>query len=140
VPGQLTSGWRVATMAAWVLVLVAWTGVWKASRELGIATWWLGPPGQPRALPVLLVPFMAPLLMVALTLNNARRLPWLGLSAAAVAAAVGIVDLSYVRRLGYVEVVVAIAAAAVSIASRTGMYARVTDVPPVSRADVGAAR
>jgi hypothetical protein len=127
-------------LVTWVLVFVAWSGVWKASRELGIATWWLGPPGAPRPFPVLLAPFVAPGVMVALALNNARRLPWIGLSAAAISAAIGIVDLSYVRRLGYVELLIAGAAAAVSVASRTGMYGRATDVTTAPRADVGAAR
>ena len=99
-PGQLTLGWRLATAATWILVFVAWSGVWKASRELGIATWWLGPVGEPRPFPVLLLPFVAPGVMVALALNNARRLPWYGLAAAAICIAIGIVDLGYVRRLG----------------------------------------
>jgi hypothetical protein len=121
-PGQLTPGWRLTTLATWALAFVAWSGVWKASRELGLATWWLGPISAPRPLVVMLVPFVAPAVMGVLALNNARRLPWLGLGAAAIAAVIGIVDLSYVRRLGIAELVIAAAAGVVSAASLTGMY------------------
>jgi hypothetical protein len=136
-------------VATWVLVFIAWSGVWKASRELGIATWWLGPAGRPRPFPIVLAPFLAPGVVVALALNNARRLPWIGLSAAAVSAAIGVVDLSYIRRLGYVELLLAAAAAAVSIASFTGCTSarptsarrrRPTSMPPARRHDPSSRR
>jgi hypothetical protein len=114
-----------------VLVFVAWSGVWKASRELGVATWWLGPDGDPRPIVVTLLPFVAPLAMVLLALNNVRRLPWYGLAAAAVCAVIGIVDLSYVRRLGIAELVIAGAGAAVAIAGFGGAYRRAPVASPV---------
>ena len=120
--GQLTPGWRATTAVAWILVFVAWSGVWKASRELGIATWWLGPVGEPQPVPVMLLPFVAPSVLVALALNNARRLPWYGLAASLISAVIGIVDVSYIRRLGYVELLLAAAGAAASVASLSGMY------------------
>ena len=43
---------------------------------------------------------------------------------AALVAVVGIVDLGYVRRLAYVELAIAAAAALVSVASLTGIYRR----------------
>ena len=143
--GQLTFGWRLVTAATWVLVFVAWSGVWKASRDLGIATWWLGPVGAPRPFPVLLLPFVAPGVMVALALNNARRLPWYGLTAAAIGLAIGIADLGHVRRLGYVEIALAACGAAVSVASFSGRYHAVAadaaaDAEPVPAADAHPAR
>jgi len=145
VAGQLTFGWRMVTVATWVLVFVAWSGVWKASRELGIATWWLGPVGSPRPFPVLLLPFIAPGVMVALALNNSRRLPWYGLTAAAIGLAIGIADLGYIRRLGYVEIALAACGAAVSVASLSGRFRAaaddtVTTDEPVAAADAQPAR
>jgi hypothetical protein len=134
-PGQLTPLWRVATVATWVLVFVAWTGVWKASRELGVATWWLGPDGDPQPVFVSLLPFVAPLAMVLLALNNVRRLPWYGLAAAAVCAVIGIVDLSYVRRLGVAEIVIAGAGAAVAVGGFGGAYRRAPVGPGVAPAE-----
>jgi hypothetical protein len=134
-PGQLTPLWRVATVAAWVLVFVAWSGVWKASRELGVATWWLGPDGDPMPIFVSLAPFVAPLAMVLLALNNVRRLPWCGLAAAAVSAAIGIVDLSYVRRLGIAELAIAAAGAAVAVAGFGSTYRRASVASPTDEPD-----
>jgi hypothetical protein len=112
------------------MVLVAWSGVWKASRELGVATWWLGPDGDPQPLPILLAPFVPPLVMILLALNNVRRLPWYGLAGAAVLAVFGIVDLGYVRRLGVVELAIAGAAAVVSVAGFGHTYRRAPGVAP----------
>ena len=131
-PGQLTPGWRLLTGISWVLVFIAWSGVWKASRELGVATWWLGPVGEPRPVPVMLIPFVAPGVMVGLTLNNARRIPWYGLAAAAVSVAIGLVDLAYVRRLGFVEVLIGIAGALVSLAGFGGTYRAVPAQAPAA--------
>ena len=120
-----------------MLVFVAWSGVWKASRELGIGTWWLGPVGEPRPVFVMLLPFLAPGVMVALALNGARRLPWFGLTAASVGLAIGIADLGWIRRLGYVEIVLAACAAAVSIASLSGRY-RTVRAPAAAAAEAHA--
>jgi hypothetical protein len=121
-PGQLTPGWRIATGVTWGLVFVAFTAVWKVSRELGLSTWWLGPIGEPQPVFVLLLPFVAPGLVVLATLNNARRLPWAGLLASTVTAAIGVGDLDRVTRLAIVELAIAGAGAAVSIASFSGVY------------------
>jgi hypothetical protein len=132
--------WRVATIVTWVLVFVAWSGVWKASRELGVATWWLGPDGDPQPIVVTLLPFVAPLAMVLLALNNIRWLPWYGLAAAAASAVIAIVDLSYVHRLGIVELVIAGAGAAVAVAGFGGMYRRVSVASVASPVDERAER
>ena len=116
-------------LATWVLVFLAYTAVWKASRELGLATWWLGPTAEPRPFPVLLVPFVAPLAMMIATINNSRRLPWYGLAAAAVGVAIAIGDLGTFRRLGLVELGIAVAAAP----SRSRRWRGSTAPPPPVR-------
>jgi len=121
-PGQLTFGWRVATVGMWALVFVAFTGVWKASRELGLATWWLGPFGAPRPFFVIIVPFVLPVLVVVAALNNARGLPWLGLGAGAATALIGVGDLDRVTRLGLVEIAIGLAAMLFSLATVSGRY------------------
>ena len=70
----------------------------------------------------MLLPFVAPVVMAVATLNNTRWLPFWGLAASAVGAAIGIADLTRVTRLGIVEVAIAAAGAAVSVASLSGMY------------------
>jgi hypothetical protein len=123
--GQLTTGWRYATGGIWFLVFVAYCGVWKASRELGLATWWLGPVSEPQPIFVMLLPLLGPAVMVMATLSNARRLPWFGLVASAFALLVALPDLGRVRRLGIAEVAIAVAGALVSVAAFSGTYRRV---------------
>ena len=123
-PGSSRRAGGCATGATWVLVFVAYSGVWKASRELGLATWWLGPVSEPQPIFVMLVPFVAPAAMVVATLNNVRRLPWYGLVASAVAVLIGIVDLGRVRRLGVVELAIAAAGALVSSPASAARYRR----------------
>ena len=96
--------------------------MWKTSRELGLNTWWLGPLGDPQPAFVTMLPFVAPLVMVLFTVNNSRRLPWLGLAAAAVLGAIAGFDLVKVPRLGLVELAIAAAGALLAVASLAGRY------------------
>lgn len=120
-PHQLSGGWRVTVAVGWIAIFLAFVGVLATSQRLGLNTWWLGPFGE-RTSPLLAaVPFAAPAVMVVLVLNNARHLPALGLIAAAITAVVGAVDLGYVRRLAAVELALAAAGAALSLASSAGL-------------------
>jgi hypothetical protein len=109
-------------VATWVGVFVAYLSVWKASVELGLATWWLGPRGNPQPLIVRLVPFLVAAVFGILASYNVRRLPVIGLVGAAVLAAIAVPDLSRSTGLATVEFAIAGAVALVSAASFTGMY------------------
>ena len=91
-PGELTRGWRLRhrrRRGSWCSSPSS--AVWKTSRELGLRTWWLGPVGEPQ-------PVFVHAAAVrrrrsrwsSLALNNARRLPWFGLGAAASVASIGV--------------------------------------------------
>ncbi|HUV18651.1 MAG TPA: hypothetical protein VMW33_09240 [Ilumatobacteraceae bacterium] len=121
-PGQLTTPWRSMMVAAWVGVFVAYMAVWKASEELGIATWWLGPRSNPQPLPIRLLPFIVTALFGILASYNVPRMPAIGLLGAAVLAAIAVPDLSRSTGLAIVEFAIAGAAAVVSAAAFTGMY------------------
>ena len=114
--------WRLVTAITWIAVAVAVGSIWSTSDRLGMSTWWLGPRGEPQPRLVQVLPFVPPLLMILATINNARRLPWFGLLAAGLIVAVGIGDLGRVAGLATLEVVIGAAAAAVSLASTTGVY------------------
>jgi hypothetical protein len=107
---------------AWAGVGVGLMVVWKASRDIGLATWWIGPAGEPQPWYVSLLPFVAPVAMVLGAINNARMLPWAGLAAAAVTAAIGLGDLGRVPGLAAAELALAAGGAAVSAASFGGRY------------------
>ena len=64
----------------------------------------------------MLLPFVAPAVMIVAAISNARRLPWYGLLASAVAVLVAVGDLDRVRRLGIVELAIAAAGALASVA------------------------
>jgi len=129
-PGELTGGWRLVTVVAWIAVVLGWSAVWNTSVQLGLSTWWLGPRADSTPVAVRLAPFAGPVVVILGALNNARWLPWGGLAASAVFGAYGVVDLGRVTRLGLVEVVIAVAAAMVSTASMAGMYRRATGGDP----------
>ena len=118
--GQLTVGWRAATAIVWGFVIVGFVAVWKTSRELGLNTWWLGPWGEPQPAYVTMLPFVAPITMIVLAVNGNRRLPEIGLVAAAVTALFGLFDLTRVPRLAAVELAIAGAGALAAIAGFGG--------------------
>jgi hypothetical protein len=120
--GELTAGWSVVFGLTWLAVGVAVAAVWNVSRQLGLSTWWLGPRSQPRPVFVMMLPFVAPALLTAGAFSRVRYLPWFGLAGAGVTAAVAVGDLGRVRGIGLVELVIAAAAGAVSVAATTGMY------------------
>jgi len=122
VAGQLTNGWRLVTGLVWALVIVAYVAVWKTSRELGLSTWWLGPFGDPQPAFVTMLPFVAPLVMLLLVVNNSRWLPWAGLGAAAVLASIAVFDFAKVPRLAIVELAIAAGGALVAVAGFGGRF------------------
>jgi hypothetical protein len=121
-PGQLSTPWRAMVVAAWVGVFVAYMAVWKASEELGLATWWLGARSDPQPILIRLVPFIVTAVFGILASYNVRRLPLIGLVGAAILAVIAVPDLSRSTGLAIIEFTIAGAIALVSAASFTGTY------------------
>ena len=109
-------------VTTWVGVFVAYLAVWKASEELGIATWWLGPRSNPQPVIIRLIPFVVAAAFGILASYNVPRMPIIGLIGAAVLAAIAVPDLSRSTGLAVIEFAIAGAVALVSAASFTGMY------------------
>ncbi len=121
-PGDLTLGWRVALVASWVGVFVAYLAVWKASEEMGLHTWWLGPRADPQPLVVRSIPFAVAVVMGTVAASQLRRLPLIGLGGAVVLAAIAVPDLPIAVGLALVEFTIAASVALVALASFTGLY------------------
>jgi hypothetical protein len=121
-PGELVVAWRAALVGTWVLVFVAYLAVWKASEEIGIATWWLGPRSNPQPVIVRLVPFIVTATFGAIVTFPFRNLSWISLGGAAVLAAIAVPDFSRAAGLATIELIIAAAVAIVSLASLTGRY------------------
>jgi hypothetical protein len=111
-------------VTAWVGVFVAYMGVWKASEEIGIATWWLGPRSSPQPLMVRLVPFIVTAVFGILASYNVPRMPMIGLIGSIALAAIAVPDLSRSTGLATIEFAIAGAIALVSLASFTGVSRR----------------
>jgi hypothetical protein len=109
-------------VATWVGVFVAYLAVWKASEELGIATWWLGPRSAPQPIVVRLVPFLVTAVFGILASYNVPRMPVIGLIGAGALAAIAVPDVSRQGGLAAIEFAIAAAVLLVSLASFTGTY------------------
>lgn len=135
-PGQLVPVWRVLLTLAWVGAFCGFAAVWKASEEIGIATWWLGPRSDPRPLLIVLVPFAITIVAGVAAASNGPRALWVSLGASAACALVALFDLSRSARLALVELAIALATALVALAALTGRYRTAPDanvgeaVPP----------
>jgi hypothetical protein len=121
-PGELTPAWRITVIVTWVGALLAYMAVWKASEEIGIATWWLGPRSNPEPMYIRLVPFAVVAVFVILAGYNIKRLPWVSLGGSVVLALIAIPDLSRSAGLAAIEFAIAGAVALVSLGSLSGMY------------------
>jgi len=104
------------------MVFMSYMGVWKASEELGIGTWWLGPRSNPQPIVVNLIPFVIVALVGIAAGISFRRLPWISVAGSAALFVVAIPDLSRSTGLAVIEFVIAGAATTISLASFTGRY------------------
>ena len=109
-------------VTTWVGVFVAYLAVWKASEEIGIATWWLGPRSSPQPLAIRLIPFIVTAVFGILASYNVPRMPAIGVVGSFVLAAIAVPDLSRSTGLALIEFAIAGAVLLVSAASFTGAY------------------
>jgi hypothetical protein len=132
--GDLTTGWRIMMIAAWTGVFLAFAGVWKASIEIGIRTWWIGPRSDPRPVVVQVIPFVLAIAVALAATYNVRRLPWIGVAGALGVGLVAVFDISRSGGLALVEGAIGAAALLVALGSFGGRYRR----PPAVADDTAA--
>ncbi len=120
-PGELAPSWRIASIAVWILVVFAYSAVWKTSVELGIGTWWLGARSSPQPVFVRLIPFVVAIGFGLVSSYPLRRLPLVNVVGALVMAAIAIPDFSRSIGLAVIELVIAGAVLLVALGSFTGV-------------------
>ena len=120
--GDLTTGWRVFLIVTWVAVFFAFAGVWKASEEIGIGTWWLGSRSQPTPVFIRMIPFAGAFTVALLATYNIRRLPYIGLAAAVGVALLAVFDFRWSTGLAVAELGIAAGALLVALGSLGGRY------------------
>jgi len=118
--GEMSGGWKATVTLTWIGVVIGLASVWAVSRQVGLSTWWLGPPANGRHLVINLVPFVTPFFALILAIGGSLRTWKVGVLAGAVIVLIGAVDLGRVTRLGVVEIVLGLAGAGSSIASWVG--------------------
>jgi len=116
----LRGGWKAVVSLTWIGVVIGLASVWAVSRQTGLSTWWLGPPGNGRHLLFTILPFIAPFIALTTSIGGSRRTWQVGVTAGAFVVAVGLFDLSRVTRLGVVEIALGCAGAGSSLASWVG--------------------
>jgi len=121
IANRLTPLWRSLLALAWICGFFAYAAIWQASTQLGIGTWWIGPRAQPTSLLVRLLPSAITLGVVVLTAYGLRRLPALGVGAAALLLVGALPDFPRSTSLALTEVTVALTLMATSAAAFTGL-------------------
>lgn len=114
---------------AWSAAFFALAGVWKASEEVGIATWWLGPRADPQPVVIKILPFIVIVAIALCAVYNVRFVSWLSLAGAAGLGVMAAVDLSYMTGLAIAEFAIAASLGLVSLASFGGRYRRPATEP-----------
>lgn len=119
VSGHLTPGWSIAFALGWAAVGAGMFGVWRASWQLGLPTWWLAT-GPLRPATTALALFV-PIALVIATFRHVRRLPWFGIMGTVALGAIALGDLARVPRLAIAEAVLAVAGLLISLAAFNGV-------------------
>jgi len=118
-PGQLSPGWKTVFIAGWIGVISGFAAVWQACRVAGIAPWWLGPETNPRSIFITAIPFVVPMLVIAVAAFNLRITCWVGIAGGLACSAVALGDLEW-PGLAIVEAVLGLAGVVISCACLGG--------------------
>ena len=102
-------------IAGWVGVIAGFAAVWQACRVGGIAPWWLGPETNPRSIFITAIPFVLPMIAIAIASFNLRITCWAGVVAGLGCAAIALGDLEW-PGLAIVEMALGLAGVVISCA------------------------
>lgn len=131
--GELVTAWRVALVLAWAGAFLGYMAVWKASEEMGIATWWLGPRSNPQPVVIRLIPFVVTATFGAISSFRFRHVSLLSIGGAVMLGVIAVPDFSRSVGLAVVEVAIAVAVGLVAAVSLTGRYRAPTSHAPTQR-------
>ncbi|MFZ8968538.1 MAG: hypothetical protein ACO20G_05805 [Ilumatobacteraceae bacterium] len=127
--GGLTSAWRATIVVVWVGVAIGMASVWSASRQVGLSTWWLGPPTDGRPAVVAIAVFV-PAVVVLVAAAVVQRHLWLtAVIAGVVVIVIGCGDIGRVDGLATVQIALGAAGAATGIAALSGTARRASTRP-----------
>lgn len=137
-PENPRSGWRVVLMLGWVGGILGYSTIWAVSRQIGLPTWWLGPRSTPSPIPVMSLPFLAPVLVLIGIAMNLQRIALYSFLAAIVTLGIAAGDANTQPGLALAQVAISIGLLSTSLAALIGGGARqgrshMTAKPPKAR-------
>jgi hypothetical protein len=116
----------------WISAFFAYAGVWQASVQIGIGTWWVGPRAQPTHIAVKLIPFYVSLIVALLIVYNVKWIVRWSAAGVAAAALISIPDFSRSTGLGVAEAIIATLLGVITLASLSGRYRAAEQQPAVA--------
>lgn len=118
------SGWRVVLMLGWVGGILGYSTIWAVSRQVGLPTWWLGPRSTPSPVPVMLLPFVLPVIVLIGIAANLQRIARYGVFAALATLGVAAGDASNQPGLAVAQLAISLGLLSASLAALIGDGAR----------------
>ncbi len=112
-PGQLTPGWRRVAIIGWAFVVYGISAAAQAGDQLGKPPWWLDGP-------LVVVPFLLPVLAGVSAILNSRRSTLFGFAAVAGLAAVALADRTASPGVAAAEGIVALVGLLTTAAASAG--------------------
>ncbi|MFM8955505.1 MAG: hypothetical protein ACKOH9_06945 [Actinomycetota bacterium] len=118
--GSLTPAWKFALVATQLLILVSLVLLGISALTVGKPTWWLAATDNNLTAVLVVVPFLAPSLVILAAARASHLAPLAGLLATAVLAATSVVDISRTPGIALGEAILAGCTALTTIAVFAG--------------------
>ena len=124
--GSLTRSWTIAVIATHLLISVSLIALAISAYTVGKPTWWLASQTNGPFSILLIVPFLAPAVVIVTVLRASRFAALAGLIATAILAVTSIIDISRSPGIALGEAVLAGCTALTTIAAIAGRRRSVT--------------
>ena len=124
--GSLTRSWTIAVIATHLLITVSLIALAISAYTVGKPTWWLASQTNGPFSILLIVPFLAPAVVIVTVLRASRFAALAGLIATAILAVTSIIDISRSPGIALGEAVLAGCTALTTIAAIAGRRRSVT--------------
>lgn len=124
-PGQVIYAWRTVLAVGWVALVVCLFIVAGAGEVSGRPVWWFGHESDRQMLPVMLVPFVLPLAVIAMAWRGTRFVVAVSLAATLVLAVTAWLDRDDAPGAAAMTALITVAALALSLAAFAGRARRI---------------
>jgi len=127
--GSLTPSWKFALIATQMLILASLLMLGVSASTVGKPTWWLASTDNDLLAVLVVVPFLAPTVVIFVAARASHLAPVAGLFATALLAATSVVDISRTPGIALGEAILAGCTALTTIAVFAGRRRVVNSAP-----------